>query len=137
MPISGSWILAQRFSVQLSPAAAISAAVTAVNCTSMPPCSQSIACAAITPSPATCAMARSMKMIPRLSTSCPSGTWVLRTIKPAASAGPMMVKSNSSLIANRSLQSVENIVEQCKQILRALGAAHRQRQHNRVDADAL
>ena len=50
---------------------------------------------AMTPSPAICAIARSMKTMPRSSTCMPSGTWVASTSRPAMKAGPRMPQSSA------------------------------------------
>ena len=77
-PISASCTAGQRRSVQCNNSAPPSAAPAAAACTASG-ASQSIISATITPSPATCAMARSIKMMPRRNTSMPSGTWVAKT----------------------------------------------------------
>ena len=43
--------------------------------------------------PAICAIARSMKTMPRASTCCPSGTWETVTSTPATKRGQRMVRS--------------------------------------------
>ena len=86
--------------------------------------------AAITPSPATCAMARSMNTMPRDSTCCPSGTCEIATSTPAISAGHRMLKSVSIVFIWRRQQLVERVVEQAEQILRLGRAADRERQHH-------
>ena len=47
----------------------------------------------MTPMPAICAIARSMKTMPRCSTCAPSGTWVASTSRPASRAGSRMCQS--------------------------------------------
>src|SRR5258708_35497510 len=81
----------------------------------------------MTPTPAICATARSIKTMPRSSTCMPSGTWVAVTSRPAMSAGHRMPRSAASMITERSLihgeQSLDRVVEQPEQVLRLRRAA--------------
>src|SRR5260221_724488 len=81
----------------------------------------------MTPSAATCAIARSMNTMPRSSTCMPSGTWVAVTSSPAMSAGHRMPHSAASMITERSLihgeQALDRVVEQPEQVLRLRRAA--------------
>src|SRR5947207_15499615 len=98
-----------------------------------------MASAATTPSPATWAIARSMKTIPRSRTSWPKGTWVARTSSPARKAGKRIATSTLGTGAPREAQGqpLDGIVEQAEQVARAIGPADRIGQHHRRHADAL
>jgi NADPH-dependent 2,4-dienoyl-CoA reductase/sulfur reductase-like enzyme len=92
-PITASCTSGRLRSVQVSSSAPSSAATTAATCVSQPCSSMPAAVAAITPSPATCAIARSMNTMPRFNTCCPSGTCDSSTSTPATRAGQRMLKS--------------------------------------------
>src|SRR6516165_11491497 len=120
-------------------AAASRAAATALTCTDQPLGSQPIASAVTTPSTAIWAIARSMKTIPRSSTSWPNGTCVERTSSPARNAGRRISRS---ALANRGPRQrpgkpVDRVVEQAKQILGAIGAADGEGQHHGCGANPL
>ena len=92
MPISASWASGRFFSVQVRSSEPSNAAPTAAICVVQPAMSKPTVCAAITPSPATCAMARSMKTMPRFRTCWPSGTCESSTRVPAIIAGQRMLR---------------------------------------------
>src|SRR6266478_2205473 len=95
----------------------------------------------MTPSAATCAIARSMNTIPRSSTCMPSGTWVAVTSSPAMNAGHRIPHSAASTINARSLihgeQALDGVVEQAEQILRLRRAADREGQRHDGNIRAL
>ena len=95
MPISASCTSGRLRSVQVSSSAPASAAAPAAACAPHPVIERSKRLAAITPSPATWAIARSMNTMPRASTCWPSGTCETATSRPAASAGHRIVRSVS------------------------------------------
>ncbi|OLC65312.1 MAG: hypothetical protein AUH79_07820 [Betaproteobacteria bacterium 13_1_40CM_4_64_4] len=94
-PITASWTSGQTRSVQVSSNAPPSAAATAATCTAAPSGSNPSWSASSTPHPAICAMARSMKTMPRASTCVPSGTCVAVTSTPATNAGSRIDKSSA------------------------------------------
>src|SRR6185436_15697138 len=131
-PMIASWMSGQRFSVQVRNNAPRSAAASAAPCTAMPCPSQPKKSAAITPTPAICAIAMSMKTMPRFSTCIPSGAWVAVTNKPASKAGSSRLISRWPMLFFRRLESCDRVVEQAEQILCARGSSHGVRQfHHR------
>src|SRR4051794_33597691 len=141
-PITASCTSASRRSLHSRNSAISRAAETALICTDQPCGSQPIASAATTPSPATWAIARSIKTMPRSSTSCPSGTCVASTSSPARNAGSRIAicQIDVSLASMRGAaetahQPVDRVVEQPEQIGGPLVAADRARQHDRRYAD--
>src|SRR5438105_450128 len=84
-------------------------------------------------------MARSIKTMPRSSTSRPSGTCVARTRSPARNAGSRMPNSTSDTRASRQTtdETVDRIVEEAEQVAGPLGAANRKRQQDYGGVDAL
>ena len=133
-PINASCTSGRLRSVQVSSNAPSSAATTAASWVCQPCNSRPAACAAMTPSPATCAIARSMNTMPRLSTCWPRGTCESSTSAPAIKAGQRMLRSVKAsfmlLLLLDGEQATERVVEQAEQILRSRRAAHRKRQHD-------
>src|SRR6185437_12952020 len=133
-PMIASCSAARCFSVQIRKAAATSAAATALACTDQPLGSQPTKSETTTPKPATCAMARSMKTMPRSSTMRPKGTCVDSTRRPARKAGQRMSRLWSATIASQADQeSLDGIVVEAEEILGRIGAADGEGQHHRRD----
>src|SRR5262249_11032716 len=82
------------------------------------------------PKPAIWAMARSMKTMPRRSTSMPSGACVAAIRRPATSAGPT-IDSISALSMRYLLQQGDTVREQAEQIAALPVSADGIRQHDR------
>ena len=81
------------------------------------------------PSPAICATARSIKMMPRRSTSIPRGACVSAIMRPAATAGPIISRSSLPNIVCPSQQSYSS-VKQREQIAALLVTANGVRKHD-------
>src|SRR5438067_10410470 len=137
-PITASCTAARRRSLHSRKAAISNAAATALICTDQPCGSHPMASAATTPSPATWAIARSIKTMPRSSTSCPNGTWVASTSSPARKAGSRMLNSTPATGGPRQPgdEPGDRVVEQPDQVACLVRTADREGQSDcrRVDA---
>src|SRR6266850_778152 len=78
----------------------------------------------MTPTPAICAIAMSMKTMPRFSTWIPSGTWVAVTSNPARNAGSRMLNSRLAMSLFHLVQARNGVVEQSEKVLGPRRSAH-------------
>ena len=131
-PMTASCKAARRRSVQIRKPALSSAAATALAWTDQPSGSQPKKSAVTTPKPATWAIARSMKTMPRSSTSLPSGTWVDRTRRPVKKAGQMSPDHDRPLGRPQpGQQPLHRVLVEARNVLGVRRAADREGQQHR------